>query len=166
MRIGVDTFACDGGGSGVGAYLSQFLRRLPQEGAVFELFGWDYDRYAFSEDAPDLEFVSQCFMSGRTANALWHMARYPRFVRRRKYDACFFPAAHRQPPYGSPCPSIGVVHDMAAYWGTRRTRAHLGAVLRTVMPNSLRRLDRIIAVSEWVRQELVELVGIRRSESR
>jgi glycosyltransferase involved in cell wall biosynthesis len=50
---------------------------------------------------------------------------------------------------------------MAAYWGTRQTRAHLGAVLRMVMPNSLRRLDRIIAVSEWVKQELVDLARVK-----
>jgi glycosyltransferase involved in cell wall biosynthesis len=53
---------------------------------------------------------------------------------------------------------------MAAYWGTRRTREHLGAVLRVIFPNSLRRLDRIIAVSEWVKQELVERARV--SENR
>jgi glycosyltransferase involved in cell wall biosynthesis len=50
---------------------------------------------------------------------------------------------------------------MAAYWGTRKTRAHLGALARMVMPNSLRRLDRIIAVSGWVKQELVELASVK-----
>ena len=161
MKIGIDTFACDGGRSGVGAYLSQLLRRIPPSAGRFELFGWGYDRYAFSDDAPNLEFVSRCSMNGRSANALWHLYKYPGFARERMYDACFFPAAHKQPPYESPCPTVGVVHDMAAYWGTRRTREHLGALLRTVMPNSLRRLDRIIAVSEWVKRELVDLVGVR-----
>jgi glycosyltransferase involved in cell wall biosynthesis len=52
---------------------------------------------------------------------------------------------------------------MAAYWGTRKTREHLGAVLRMVLPNSLRRLDRIIAVSGWVKKELVERVGVKES---
>jgi len=160
MKIGIDTFACDGGKSGVGAYLSQLLRRIPPSGERFELFGWEYDRYAFSDDAPSLEFIPRCSMNGRSANAFWHMYRYPDFAKERLYDACFFPAAHKQPPYKSPCPTIGVVHDMATYWGTRRTREHLGAVLRTVFPNSLRRLDRIIAVSEWVKQELVELVRV------
>jgi len=163
MKIGIDTFACDSGKSGVGAYLSQILRRIPPSGSRFELFGWEYDRYAFSADAPSLEFVSRCSVNGRSANALWHLRRYPGFARERMYSACFFPAAHRQPPHNSPCPTVGAVHDMAAYWGTRRTREHLGAVLRAVMPNSLRRLDRIIAVSEWVKQELADLVGIKES---
>ena len=163
MKIGIDTFACDGGKSGVGSYLSQLLKRIPPSGALFELFGWEYDRFAFSEYAPNLEFIPRCSVNGRTANALWHLYKYPEFAKNRSYNACFFPAAHRQPPYKSPCPTIGVVHDMAAYWGTRRTREHLGAVRRMVLPDSLRRLDRIIAVSEWVKQELVELARIKES---
>jgi glycosyltransferase involved in cell wall biosynthesis len=164
MKIGIDTFACDGGKSGVGMYLTQFLRRIPPSGALFELFGWEFDRFAFSEDAPNLEFISRCSVYGRTANALWHLYKYPGFAQAHSYDACFFPAAHKRPPYKSPCPTIGVVHDMAAYWGTRRTREHLGAVLRMILPNSLRRLDRIIAVSQWVKQELIERARV--SESR
>ncbi|MDR2480002.1 MAG: glycosyltransferase, partial [Treponema sp.] len=163
MKIGIDTFACDGGKSGVGTYLKHLLKRIPPSGALFELFGWEYDRFAYSDDAPNCVFIPQCFVNGRTANALWHMYRYPDFAQGRSFDACFFPAAHRCPPYRSPCPTVGVVHDMAAYWGSVRTREHLGAVLRMVLPNSLRRLDRVIAVSEWVKQELVELAGVRES---
>jgi glycosyltransferase involved in cell wall biosynthesis len=163
MKIGIDTFACDSGKSGVGAYISQLLKRIPPSGALFELFGWEYDRFIFSEYAPNLEFISRCSMNGRSANALWHLFKYPDFAQSRSYNACLFPAAHKQPPYKSPCPTIGVIHDMAAYWGTRRTREHLGAILRVVLPNSLRRLDRIIAVSGWVKQELVELVGVKES---
>ncbi|MDR0623784.1 MAG: glycosyltransferase family 4 protein [Treponema sp.] len=163
MKIGIDTFACDGGKSGVGVYVTQFLKRIPPSGAYFELFGWDFDRFAYSEAAPNLEFIPQCFVTGRTANSFWHVFKYSQFAKSRAYDACFFPAAHRRPPWDSPCPTIGVVHDMAAYWGTRQTREQLGAVIRMILPNSLRRLDRIIAVSEWVKQELVERAHVKDS---
>jgi glycosyltransferase involved in cell wall biosynthesis len=163
MKIGIDTFACDGGKSGVGTYLSQILRRIPPSGALFELFGWEYDRFAFSDYAPNIEFIPRCSVNGRTANTLWHLFKYPEFAGSRSYNACFFPAAHKLLPYKSPCPTVGVVHDMAAFWGTRRTREHLGAVSRVVLPNSLKRLDRIIAVSEWVKQELVDLARVKES---
>ena len=162
MKIGLDTFACDGGMSGVGMYLTQFLKHIPPSNeAQFELFGWDYDRYAYNEVASNFEFIPQCSVHGRTANSLWHLFKYAKFAKKRNYNACFFPAAHIRPPYSSPCPSIGVIHDMAAYWGTRKTRAHLGAILRMVIPNSLRRMDRVIAVSEWVKQELVERARVK-----
>jgi len=161
MKIGLDTFACDGGKSGVGMYVTQFLKHIPPSLAPFELFGWEYDRYAYSDAAPDFEFLPQCSIHGRTASSLWHIYKYPQFASHRNYEACFFPAAHRLLPYKSPCPVIGVVHDMAAYWGNRKTRVHLGAILRMMLPNLLRHADRIIAVSQWVKQELIECAHVK-----
>jgi glycosyltransferase involved in cell wall biosynthesis len=161
MKIGLDTFACDGGMSGVGMYLTQLLKSITPSQALFELFGWEYDRFTYNEVAPNFEFIPQCSVQGKTANALWHLFNYPKFAEQRQFDACLFPAAHRHLPLRSPCPTIGVVHDMAAYWGTRKTRVHLGAILRMILPNSLRRLDRIIAVSEFVKEELVERAHVK-----
>jgi glycosyltransferase involved in cell wall biosynthesis len=161
VKIGVDTFTSDGGVSGVGVYLKEILRRVSPSGDRFELFGWDFDKFAFKETAPGLDFISQCRFNGKTANAFWHLLKYPSFAKKQNYNACFFPAAHRRLPRSSPCPSIGTVHDMAAFWGTRRTREHLGAVLRVVYPSSLRRLDRIIAVSEFVKSELIDLARVK-----
>jgi glycosyltransferase involved in cell wall biosynthesis len=164
MKVGIDTFGCNAGISGVGVYLTQILKRIPPSGALFELFGWEYDRYTFSEAAEkELDFVARCGISGETSNLLWHIFKYPEFARERGYDICFFPAAHRRLPNKSPCLTIGTVHDMAAYWGTRLTREHLGAVLRMVLPDSLRRLDRIIAVSSWVKQELIDVARVKES---
>ena len=115
MKIGIDTFACDGGKSAVGVYLSHILKRFPPSGAGFELFGWDFDRFAYNEAAPDAEFIPKCSVNGQTANSIWHLVRYPKFARSRTWDACFFPAANKSLSGKSPCPSIGVVHDMAAW---------------------------------------------------
>jgi glycosyltransferase involved in cell wall biosynthesis len=164
MKIGMDTFACDGGKSGVGMYLTHFLQRIPPSEALFELFGWEYDRYIYSDVASNFEFIPQCSIQGNTANSLWHLYKYPGFAALRQFDACFFPAAHRKLPNKSPCPTIGVVHDMAAYWGNRKTRTSLGAVFRVLMPDSLRRLDMIIAVSEFVKQELIERAHVKESK--
>ena len=162
MKIGLDTFACGGGKSGVGMYVTQFLKfTSPSQEALFELFGWEYDRYAYSEAAPNFEFIPQCSIHGKTVNSIWHVCKYPKFASLRKFDACFFPAAHRTTPYKSPCPTIGVVHDMAAYLEDRRIRTHIGAFLRMLQPNLLRRMDTIIAVSQWVKQELVEKAHVK-----
>ena len=162
MKIGIDTFACDGGKSAVGVYLTQLLRRIPPSEINAELFGWDFDRFTYSEAAPDLEFIPRCFINGKTANHFWHLYKYRKFAQIRDWDACFFPAAHRSLPYKSPCTSIGVVHDMAPWWGARKTD-QLTVLLRLLLPNTLRQLDRIIAVSGWVKQELVNLAGVKES---
>jgi glycosyltransferase involved in cell wall biosynthesis len=162
MKIGIDTFASAGGRSGIGVYLMELLKRIPPSGDRYELFGWDFDRFVYKEAAENCEFVSRCPVLGRTANTIWHLARYPRFARERGYHACFFPSAHLRVPYKSPCPSIGTIHDLAAFWGTRKTRESLG-LIRMILPKALRNLDRVIAVSEFVKQELIDLVNIRES---
>lgn len=164
MKIGVDTFACNVGVSGVGVYITQLLKRIPPSGNKYELFGWEFDRFAFVDTADKIDFISAGRISGKTANSLWHIIKYPAFAQSRQYDVCFFPAAHRRLPRRFPCAAVGTVHDMAAYWGTRKTREHLGAVLRVVLPDSLRRLDRIIAVSAWVKNELIELTRVSESQ--
>jgi glycosyltransferase involved in cell wall biosynthesis len=164
MKIGIDTFASASGRSGIGVYLVEILRRIPPSGNQYELFGWDFDRFVYTEAAPYCEFVPRCSFSGRTANTLWHILKYPTFARDRGYGACFFPAAHRRIPNRSPCPSIGTIHDMAAYWGPRKTRESLGVVIRMLLPNAIRNLDRVIAVSEWVKRELMELLHVKESK--
>jgi glycosyltransferase involved in cell wall biosynthesis len=164
MKVGIDTFACGGGKAGIGTYLVQFLKRIPPSGSLFEIFGWEFDRYVYSDSAPGLEFVSRCSVNGKTANSLWHLLKYPKFARSRNYQVCFFPAAHRLAVFGkSPCLTVGTVHDMAAYWGIRERRENIGLIPAAALPNTLRRLDRIIAVSNWVKQELVELIKVKES---
>jgi glycosyltransferase involved in cell wall biosynthesis len=163
MKIGIDTFACDGGKSGIGVYTMQFLKRLPPSDALFELFGWEFDRFAFSEVAPDMEFIPKCRYNGQLANSLWHWCAYPKFAASRAYDACFFPAAHKMLSKESPCPTVGVVHDMAPWWNGRINRRYATSVTRLLLPTVLRKLDRTIVVSEWVKRELLEIAGIGES---
>jgi len=48
---------------------------------------------------------------------------------------------------------------MAPWWELRKLE-YLNTVIRMLLPSALRRLDRIIAVSHWVKQELVNITGI------
>ncbi len=161
MKIGIDTFACDGGLSGIGVYLLHVLRRLPRSEARFELFGFEFDRYAFGDVAGDFEFITQGRRTDPAANALWHLFKYPDFAEKRDYGVVFFPAANRRLPRRSPCPTVGTVHDLAAYQDRRRAREHLGAVVHAALPDGLRKLDRVIAVSQWVKNELVERARVK-----
>jgi glycosyltransferase involved in cell wall biosynthesis len=160
MKIGIDTFACENGQSAIGAYLMHILRRTPPSGANFELFGWEYDRFTYSEAAPNLEFIPQCSINGRYANYIWHALSYPNLAQSRTWNGCFFPAAHKSLPINSPCPTVGVVHDLAPWW-ERKNRQQLKVLARMILPSALRRLDRIIAVSHWVKQELMDITGAK-----
>jgi glycosyltransferase involved in cell wall biosynthesis len=163
MKIGLDTFACDSGKSAIGAYLMQILKRIPPSGDKFELFGWEYDRYTYSEVAQNMEFISRCSINGRFANLIWHATRYPQLAKSRKWNACFFPAAHRSLSGSSPCPTIGVVHDLAPRWEWKSS-GRFKAITRMIIPSALKRLDRIIAVSGWIKQQLIDTAGIKENK--
>ena len=158
MKFGIDTFACDGGKSAIGVYLTNILRRIPPSGEFFELFGWEYDRYTYSEAAPHMEFIPQCSINGRIANSLWHIAKYTKFARIRAWNACFFPAAHRIVPAKTPCPTVGVVHDI--WWQIENLIIAKTAFYKFFL-GALKKLDRVIAVSNWVKQELIDFIGIK-----
>jgi len=162
MKIGIDTFACDSGKSAIGAYLMQLIKRIPPSGDKFELFGWEYDRFSYSEAAPNMEFISRCSINGNYANFVWHATRYQQLAKTRQWSACLFPAAHKTLPASSPCPTVGVIHDMTPWW-ERKNRESLKVAARMLLPSALRRLDRIIAVSEWIKQELIDIAGIKES---
>ena len=143
--------------------MTHLLKRIPPSGDKFELFGWEYDRFTYSEAAQNIEFIPGCSISGRYANFVWHATKYPQLVKKRNWNACVFPAAHRRLPVSSPCPTVGVVHDMAPWW-ERKNRVYLKTITRMLLPSALRRLDRIIAVSSWVKQELIDITGIKESK--
>ena len=69
MKIGIDTFASAGGRSGTGVYLLELLKRIPED-AEIELFGWDYDRYVYTEAVQQCKYISRCRFNGRTANTV------------------------------------------------------------------------------------------------
>ena len=160
MSIGIDTFACDSGESGVGIYTTQLIKRMHSQGAHIELFGWAYDRYVFNEAMPDLHFIPCCRLNGYTANNLWHFLYYPGFARKRGYTACFFPAAHKQIPFRSSCPSIGTVHDLAAFGRGPGTWERF-KLARWFFRKAFSNLDRVITVSQWVKQELMDIANVK-----
>jgi glycosyltransferase involved in cell wall biosynthesis len=51
---------------------------------------------------------------------------------------------------------------MAPWWEQKNLK-YLNALRRMLLPSALRRLDRIIAVSAWVKQELIEITRIKES---
>jgi glycosyltransferase involved in cell wall biosynthesis len=152
MKIGIDTFACNGGLSAVGGYLLEFLRRLSPLTCDFELFGWDVDRFVYTSAAPSLNYISQCAVSGKLACSLWHLTNYPRFARSHYFRACFFPAAHLLSPVRSPCPTIGTVHSLA--------NIPVTALIKRKIPAELKNLDRVIAVSSFLKEQLAD-AGIK-----
>ena len=90
----------------------------------------------------------------------WYRARVPLARAWRAADV-YFQSAHEPPPFVSGPPHVAMVHDVAfmrpgaAAFFDSATRAYLDQWTAT----NIHRADRVLAVSEWVRDEVVRIYG-------
>ncbi len=90
----------------------------------------------------------------------WYRARVPLARAWRAADV-YFQSAHEPPPFVSGPPHVAMVHDVAfmrpgaAAFFDSATRAYLDQWTAT----NIHRADRVLAVSKWVRDEVVRIYG-------
>lgn len=163
LRLGVAAFGTDGARSGIGSYLRQWLEALDS----------DRENVAIDVMAPEsemTELVPSTLVGRRSStrdglkspmkSMLWHQGALPLAARRRGWDVAFLPAANRRLAAWMPCPSVGTVHDLSmARVKEKYDRVHT-AYFHTLLPALIRRLSRIITVSECSKRDIVELAQV------
>ena len=111
MKIGIDTFGCRHGRSGLGSYLFSLVSHLPDlEDVQYELFGAPIDRYTYSSEKP-VPFTSVRLMDTKYALRLWHCIGLNSFASKQKYDAVFYISASHMLPTVFKVPGIALVND-------------------------------------------------------
>ena len=163
MRLGVAAFGTDGARSGIGSYLRQWLEALdPQrENLAIDVMAPGSEmtelvpRTLVGRRSPTREALKSPMKS-----MLWHQAGLPLAAHRRAWDVAFLPAANRRLAAWMPCPTVGTVHDMSmARVKSKYDRVH-SAYFHTLLPALIRRLSRVITVSECSKRDIVELAQI------
>ena len=61
---------------------------------------------------------------------------------------------------GCPCPAVVTIHDLSFERHPELMGRRDRLVFRTMVPRSVRRAERVLAVSEWTKRDLVEHYGI------
>src|SRR5574344_2109347 len=98
MKVGIDTFGCDHGRSGLGSYLCSLAANLKNdEKTEFSLFGAELDRYTYTGDN-GLNYDGVSLIDTVTAERLWHLLFANRFASQKKYDVVLYPAAAHMMP--------------------------------------------------------------------
>ncbi len=131
-------------------YVQNLLRRLPAA-AAGEL------GFVAVTRRPDLmpEGVEAVALPARSQELrmAWSL---PRLLRRLRPDLAHF---QHSLPLHCPCPAVVTVHDLSFERDAQVMRRFERVVFRTVVPWSVRRARRVLAVSERTRRDLVELYG-------
>jgi glycosyltransferase involved in cell wall biosynthesis len=141
MRVGIDVSPLAQTRAGTARYLKALLRELPPEAEV-RRFGLGGDNRAAT----------------LARELVWYPAALPRAARRAGVDVLHC-TTYRAPLRGEP-PLVVTVHDLAVFRRPKAFPRWTRTYGRLVVPHMIRAARRVIAVSEFTRAELVELLRV------
>jgi len=163
MKIGITTFGGDGGKSGISQYIINILREFAALGdrPDFEVIVYEDEKELFVPDPNNMSTI--CFgdsLRSPVTNIKWHQMSLPKLCRQQKYDVLFLPAGNRRLPMSLPCPSVGTVHDFSSIHVAGKYDPARMFYIKRVLPFLIRRLTRVLTVSESSKKDIVAYAGV------
>lgn len=153
MKVGIDTFGCGHGKTGLGSYLDSLTAFLQNsEEDCFELFGAEIDRYTYGADN-GLRFHSVKLPDNRKIKRIWHYAGANFFASRRKFDVVLYAAGAHYLPIIFTVPGVAVVNDVVS--DVYASELFSSKVLRIIV--GLKNASKVIVPSQFIRKDLVKL---------
>ena len=161
LFVGITTFGGDGGRSGISRYIQHLLRGFARRRGElrYEVLLHRGDRGVFGVAELSACELSDC-LRPPIANIAWHQLRLPGLCRERGYDVLLLPAANRRLPFRAPCRTVGTFHDCAAWHVAHKYDRLRMLYIERFLPILVRRLDRVLTVSESSKRDIVELSGV------
>ena len=156
-RIGVTTFGCDAGRSGIGTYLRRILEVWDshENPPGIEILAHRAEEEVWGRNTFAQRWVGDG-LRGPLRNILWHQTRLGAACRKGRYDVLFLPAGNRRLPWSVPCASVGTVHDLSILHVPGKYDRAREFYITRVLPWLMNRLTRIITVSESSKRDIVE----------
>ncbi|MBQ6781872.1 MAG: glycosyltransferase family 4 protein [Treponema sp.] len=156
MKVGIDTFGCDHGRSGLGSYLNSLVQYLKNDDDVtYELFGAEIDRYTYGSEN-DVSYKSVSLPDSRSAERIWHLLAANRFAKKQNYDVVLYPAAAHMLPFFFGVPGVAIVNDVVSeIFSAKKDTKH-----EIHVKHSLQNADKIIVASQCIKRDL-ERLGIK-----
>lgn len=159
MNIGFSTFVLQGGRSGLSTYILDLLGALQCEDAqnTYSILMAENEAQLLPLSNPNFTRISKpAWINRPLPNLLWHNTALAWGSSR--FDLLHIPSARRIPLLKR-TKVVATVHDLAAFHiAGKYDRARMFFNRRAV-PAMIRRADRIIAVSEQTRNDLVRYAG-------
>lgn len=163
LTVGFDATAAARQSAGIGRYTREllFALGLRADTTRYRLFFCAGGELRGRLPSLDDRFRARALpISDRVTNAVWHRARLPIPVQAitGRIDLFHSPDFTLPPTWRTP--SVVTVHDLAFLTVPECAYPTLRAYLETVVPRSIRRATRIIAVSESTKRDIVARIGV------
>jgi glycosyltransferase involved in cell wall biosynthesis len=163
MKIGISAFAGDSGKSGISQYMKNIFKRLPglSEEDEYVMFMSNSDREHFDFGHERVRIVSlPDWLGNPVVNIFWHLICLPVMLAAYRCDCIYLPAANRRLAWWYGVPSIGTVHDLSQLHVEGKYDPFRMFYCKKVLPFLIRKLDRVISVSEATRKDLEQYAGV------
>lgn len=161
MKVLLSAGMIQSGRSGVGRYVISLAAALVKNHPRIELHlaGMDEDRHLFPF-LPEGRWVSipKRFSRG-PLNLFWHQALLPGVLKRGGFDLVHIPSYRRMLAF-SPVPQVATIHDCAPFILRDKYDALRGLFGRVLVPWIARRVQKILAVSEMTRRDVIRFMKV------
>ena len=152
MKIGINTFGCDHGRSGIGAYILSLVHNLPKTEHKIQLFGHELDKYTYTSGIEGVSFASVSIADTAFAEQAWHKLSFNTFVRKQQYDIVLFPSGLKLLPMSFEVPAVLVVQNILAEKNQGYLK-NISAFVSKLMMNSVKG---IISPSCYIKDNLLQ----------
>ena len=153
MKIGIDTFGCGHGQSGVGLYLMSLIANFPKDEQLhFHLFGSKIDKYTFISNSGNFSYSTVSIPDSSVAEFLWHSSRCGSFVAKQGYDVTFYAGGPRFAATSYKSPGVIVVNDVVSELPEMKS-----PLSSLQIKAALNKCTSIIAASQFIKKDMVAL---------
>jgi len=159
MNIAIDIQSVITSPAGVGRYTKELVRALSKLKAPDKIILFYFNFLGKYEGLPFFPNKQIRFIPGRVYNKLWNYLYFPPINwLTGSYDIYHFPN-FTLPPVSSG-KTVITVHDVAFMRYPEYIEPENLKFLRAQLPQSLQRADKIITVSQFCKQEIIDLFGV------
>lgn len=158
-KIFVSALAFDEGKSGISNYIENSVYELAQENRVYVAI-LKKDIPLYTRKHKNIHFIGFSNILGKTIlNLFFHFFILP-FLISSKYDFIFLPAANRRLMLFYPLYTIVTFHDLSQFYIPQKYDFLRMFYIRHVIPLFLKRVDKIIAVSQNTKMDLLKYLQL------
>ena len=151
MKIGINTFGCDHGRSGIGAYILSLVHNLPKTEHKIRLFGHELDKYTYTSGVEGIQYV--CVPAGDSAFAekTWHSFSFNSFARKQQYDVVLFPSGTKLLPMRFDIPAVLAIQTIL----TGDSQGYVKNISAFVSKLMMKSVKGIISPSRYIKNNLL-----------
>ena len=163
MNVGIDARVLEKDITGIGRYLQDILNGLPSFDKDNSYFLFSYDKLNFNPDFYSNISTGNINLPDKLSSAFWLNFMLHKYLKSFKIDV-FFTPNHLLPLLNIPVKSVITVHDLAHKENKKYHPFFYRSYVNILLPNSLRKSDKIITISEYSKKDIIKTYKIEPSK--